>query len=424
MTIMRAGAISLLGLLLFSACRKEVTSPLPQRAYVWQRDWNAPVAAAIQQSRGTLAGFVVLAAEVEWKSQAPHAVKPRLDWAALRGCGKPVSIALRIAPHGGPFEEKDATTQFLCATARELIASAKAAQLEPAEFQLDFDCAQKKLSEYAKWVRAMRGAIQPMRIVITALPSWLDEPAFPALVREAGHYVLQVHSVASPLGDAHAMVCDPALARKWVTHAEKIGLPFEIALPTYRSVAGYDTDGKLLGVVSDGVRPAWPVGTRMREYSTDAEAMARLVDEWTQARPPHCEGLLWYRLPVETDRNNWHWPTLQAVMAGRVPRVSRAVLINGAEPAEGAPLELADVSLLNNGESDDLPREAVEMRWDPARARAMAEALPGWDVSLTSGMASFSPRAESIHHLPPGEARAIGWLRLEPAAPVHVEITR
>ncbi len=380
---------------------------------------------AISRSKGTLAGFVVLAAEIEWNGPTPHAVKPRVDWAVLRGCGKPVSIALRIAPHGGPFDEQDATAQFLCATARELIASAKAAQVELAEFQLDFDCAQKKLSEYAKWVRAMRGAVQPMRIVITALPSWLDEPAFPALVREAGHYVLQVHSVASPLGEAHAMVCDPALARR-VGRAggRRSGLPFEIALPTYRSMAGYGTDGKLLGVVSDGIRPVWPVGTRMREYSTDAEAMARLVDEWTTVRPPHCEGLLWYRLPVDTDRNNWRWPTLRAVMAGHAPRVSRAVLINGAAPAS-APLELADVSLLNDGESDDLPRHGVEIRWDAANAHTTAEALPGWEVDLQeAGAAKFSPRPESIRHLPAGEARAIGWLRLEPAATVHVEITR
>jgi hypothetical protein len=423
-TIMRVGSIALWGFLILSACRKEVTAPLPQRAYVWQRDWNAPVAAAIDRSKDTLAGFVVLAAEIEWNGQAPHAVKPRVDWAALRGCGKPVSIALRIAPHGGPFDEKDATAQFLCATAQELIASAKAAQVEPAEFQLDFDCAQKKLLGYAQWLRAIRDAVQPMRIVMTALPSWLDEPAFPALAREADHYVLQVHSVASPLGDAHAMVCDPALARKWVARAEKIGLPFEIALPTYRSMAGYGADGKLLGVVSDGVRPAWPVGTRMREYSTDAEAMARLVDEWTQTRPPHCEGLLWYRLPVDTDRNNWRWPTLRAVMAGRAPRVSRAVLINNAAPAS-TPLELADVSLLNDGESDDLPRDVVEIRWDATKARATAEALPGWDVNLEeAGAAKFSPRPESIRHLPAGETRAIGWLRLEPAATVHVEDTR
>ena len=273
-------------------------------------------------------------------------------------------------------------------------------------------------------MRAIRGAIQPMRIVITTLPSWLDEPAFPSLVREAGHYVLQVHSVASPLGDAHATVCDPSLARKWVVRAEKIGLPFEIALPTYRSLAGYGADGKLLGAVSDGARPAWPAGTRMREYSTDAEAMARLVDEWTKARPPHCEGLLWYRLPVDTDRNNWRWPTLRAVIAGHAPRVSRALLINNAAPTN-TPLELADVSLLNDGESDDLPRDAVEIHWDAAKAHATAEALPGWDVNLQeAGTAKFSPRPESIRHLPAGDARAIGWLRLEPAAAIHVEVTR
>ena len=57
------------------------------------------------------------------------------------------------------------------------------------------------------------------------------------------------------------------------------------------------------------------------------------------------------------------------------------------------------------------------------KTRATAEALPGWEVSVAAGAVKFSPRPESIRHLPPGEVRAMGWLRLEPA-PVHVEVTR
>ena len=98
-------------------------------------------------------------------------------------------------------------------------------------------------------------------------------------------------------------------------------------------MAGYGADGKnRFGVVSDGMRPAWPVDTRIREYSTDANAHGPVGGRMDQENVTHCEGLLWYRLPVDTDRNNWRWPTLRAVMAGREPRVSRAIRINGAPP--------------------------------------------------------------------------------------------
>ena len=44
----------------------------------------------------------------------------------------------------------------------ELIASARAVQMEPVEFQLDFDCAQKKLSGYARVGLRRCDLIQPV----------------------------------------------------------------------------------------------------------------------------------------------------------------------------------------------------------------------------------------------------------------------
>jgi hypothetical protein len=280
------------------------------------------------------------------------------------------------------------------------------------ELQLDFDCAQKKLAGYRSWVQALREAVKPVPLVITTLPSWLGEPEFTKLVQEVPRYVLQVHSVASPLGDAKTLICDPALARRWVAQAERIGRPFEISLPTYRSVVGYGPDEKLLGVSSDGVRPNWPAGTTVREYETDAQAMAGLIREWQGHHPDHCLGILWYRLPVASDGNNWRWPTLRAVMAGRTPKAAWAVRVAGTNPA--------DLSVRNDGESDQPMRDKVEVRWE-GQARATAEALPGWRVATDAQRVIFSSASEGGVRLPPGEERAIGWLRLDPAVPFHAK---
>src|SRR4051794_29483376 len=241
-------------------CRKNspVESPaLPQRVYVWQRDWSAPVIESLREAHDSLDGCVLLAAEVEWRDGKPGVVKPAVDWGALAAWGKPVGAALRISPYSGPFRDDDEFSAQLCGLAKSIVEDAKAHEVSLSELQLDFDCAQKKLAGYRLWVRVLREAVKPMPLVITTLPSWLAEAEFTKLVQEVPRYVLQVHSVPSPLGEARTMICDPALALRWVAQAERIGHPFEIALPTYRSVVGYGPDGRLLGVSSDGVRPNW-----------------------------------------------------------------------------------------------------------------------------------------------------------------------
>jgi hypothetical protein len=385
---------------------------LPQRAYVWQRDWSAPIAESLREGRDRLDGCVVLAAEVEWREGRPRVVKPKVDWSALKTWGKPVGATMRISPYSGPFRNDDELAGQLCEVAKDLIADAKGHDVALSELQLDFDCAQKKLAGYRLWVQALREAVKPLPLVITTLPSWLGEAEFTKLVQEVPRYVLQVHSVASPLGDARTLICDPVLARKWVARAEAIGHPFEIALPTYRSLVGYGPDGKLLGVASDGVRPNWPTGTSVREYETDASAMAALINGWQGDRPLHCRGILWYRLPVASDTNNWRWPTLRAVMTGRAPKVAWSARVEGANPA--------DLSVRNDGESDEPMRGKVEVRWE-GQARPTAEALPGWRVEVRANGVVFSSASEAGVRLPPGGERAIGWLRLDPAVPFHAK---
>jgi Protein of unknown function (DUF3142) len=161
--------------------------------------------------------------------------------------------------------------------------------------------------------------IQPLRFVITALPVWLDEPEFADVVHDVDGYVLQIHSVLTLAEAGRAVLCNATLASKWVAKAAKLKLPFAVALPTYRCLAGYDAAGKLLGVAMDSVDPAWPPGTRILDFATDADDIALLVKEWQSTRPPELRELLWYRLPVATDGRNWRWPTLSSVMAGRTP---------------------------------------------------------------------------------------------------------
>ena len=381
-----------------------ISGPLTQRGYLWQRAWNSSVIDALTQAESRLDGVVILGAEIVWSGQTSQTISASVDWETLKNCIKPVAIALRVAPFSGPFGKDAVPVRHIAETAKSLLAAASRHGVRLCEFQLDFDCAEKKLSGYRLWLQTLRPIIRPVRFVITALPAWLDQPEFPALVHEADSYVLQVHSVPTAQETGRTTLCDVALARRWVNRAAELKLPFSVALPTYRCLAGYDSTGKLLGVAMDSVNPAWPPETNVLEFATDADDLAKLVKEWQTVRPPELLGLLWYRLPIATDVRNWRWTTLSAVMAGRIPVHKLEVVKIGENPV--------DLAISNVGEADDQGNVIVTVRWNYASLVAY-DALPGWTVRTEKGRAIFTPIAGFRSQLPPGGQRSIGWLRYD-----------
>ncbi len=394
------------------ACRPSASppaKPLPQRAYVWQRVWTSAVADAVREGLPRFDGLVLLGAEIVWVAPENKAkvIRANIAWPVIAQQPKPISLALRIAPFSGPFVADDERTRFILAEARALLETATAHGVECKELQIDFDCAQRRLAGYSVWLRALRAGLPTKtRLVITSLPSWLGEAELPKLLALVDGYVLQVHSVPTLAETGRVALCDAAQARRWVAKAIALGRPFEIALPTYRCLAGYDAqEGSSLGLALDGPQPDWPRGTRVVEYVSEATQIAALVHEWQSQASPLLRGLLWYRLPVSTDVRNWRWPTLSAVMAGREP-VAKLV-----PQAKGD--ALVDITLLNEGETDDrMANIALDVAWGDAALLA-AEALPGWKLEAHEGRATFTCIAAKAPRLPPGSSVAVGWLRFE-----------
>lgn len=396
--------------------KQEATAPLTHRAYVWQREWTPAVKAAVEESKSKLAGHVVLGAEITWRSTTARPVRATIDWASL---GSSCALALRVAPWSGPFD--DASAKPVIDEALHLLSEAKAHGVTCAELQLDFDCAQKKLAGYERWVRAVRAAIQPVRLVITTLPVWLDEPEFKTLIAAADGYVLQVHSVLPVKKSDRTAICDPGHARKCVEQANALGRDFEVALSTYSALVGFDAAGKLLGYHFEGPAPDWPADAKIMQFRSEPDEMAALVREWRSDRPAHLRGVLWYRLPLATDRQNWKLPQLYAAIEGRPLRHDLAAASENENPA--------DVMLINRGEADE-PVRAVRVSWDGVQLVA-SDALPGWHIEPGTQSVTFHPgaaadgggrRAVVIPALPPGARRSIGWLRFDKPAPVHVEV--
>jgi hypothetical protein len=397
------------------------SGPLRHEAYVWQRRWTPEVRAAVRQG-ADLAGFVVLAAEVDLSRLPPRVSRAAWDAASLRATGRTVGLAVRIGVFsrgGGRFRAEPGQTGLLANVARAAVAEARARGIEPAELQLDYDCPESRLGEYPALVRAVRAAVAPVPVVLTALPAWLPHRReLRRLLDAADGWVLQVHSFAPPAGpEAPIVLADPAAARRWVEEAARFRRPFRVALPTYGYVAAFDARGKLLGLAAEGPSLAWPPGVRLRTARSDPEAMAGLVQGWTRDRPRELAGLLWYRLPSAGDRLSWTWPTFRAVLTGGVPRPD--LRAERRLPSPG----LVEIDLRNAGEADAPWPPVLRIRWESGDLLA-ADGLAGYRLHRTGPEEAALERAGTLHETPlrPGERRTIAWLRFASPTEVSIEV--
>jgi hypothetical protein len=368
---------------------------------------------ALGEAGRRMDGVVILGAEINLAGKKPEVASATIDWDAAKRESKHRALALRVAPFAGPFRSDDAPTQAIVNLAKQLLSDARAHDVNLEEFQLDFDCAQKNLGSYRTWLLALKPIVQPTRFVITVLPAWLNDSEFRKLVREVDGYVLQVHSVPISASTI-AKLSDARLAREWVRKAAGFGIPFGVALPTYRCAAGYGPDGKLLSVAMDSVQPVWPPGTRVLEFGADADEIAALVHEWQGARPRQLRELIWYRVPIATDTRNWRWPTLSAVMSGRLPEHKLNILQEGENPV--------DLSIFNAGEADEQLNANVTATWNGAGLTA-SDALAGWNMKSENGRAIFRVTASHGLRLPPGAMRKIGWLRFGQTTTLETELS-
>ena len=402
-----------LGVLLWiaslSGCGHHVSGPLTQDVYIWQRIWTEAVAKAAEEaparSGGKMREMVPLAAEVSFRDGKPVVIRPVLAYNAIRKAPS-LGLALRIAPFSGPFKPDDANGRFFQKLACSLVSEARAAGCPARELQVDFDCADSKLEGYRVWVSAIRGALQklpdPVPVSITVLPSWMNRPEFGPLVREAGSFVLQVHSAELPRAGQEPVLCDPVRARRWVEQAARFRVPFRVALPTYTSLVAVNPAGKVVGVSNEGTHPAWPANARTLTARSNPSELAQIVREWARRRPAAMTGIIWYRMPVSSDRMNWRWPTLAAVMEGRQPR--------SAMRLEASPGNPSDIRLINDGERDEPLPPRVSVRWERAPF-VSADALNGFALENAAEHVIFTTNS-GREVLAPGESRVIGWLRL------------
>jgi len=348
-----------------------------------------------------LDGFAVHAADLSFRHDSEKIDRFDIPWPAFRQTGKPLTLVIRIPYAEGGLGSTPDHLKAVEKVIGQLLASGRAANVPCREVQIDYDCPESKLELYAGFFDKLHAIRPDLFVTFTALPSWLKSTAFLALIQSASRYVLQVHSLQLPKnGDTAAVICDVPAARQAVARASQLAVPFRVALPTYSCTVILNAQGERVDVVSEGNPGAQGITGR-----SDPVALAGLVAELQEHRPPGLEGIIWYRLPVESDRMNWSWPTFRAVLAGRAPLSQLEVSL--VPHAEG----YVTLELRNAGEkAEPLPRSLV-VQWSGG-TYASGDALGGYHLTPSETSCRFTADQPKRPEIAPGQTFVAGWLRI------------
>lgn len=365
-------------------------TPLSNDAYIWQRVWTPPVAEALTQSQGLVRGWRVLAGET---SAGGRDINVQADLVALRSARAPVILVLRI---DGRAERLDADQTLV--RLRAWITQWRAAGIQLAGVEIDYDCPTSKLPVYTRYLAALRAGLD-LPLSITALPTWLDSPLLKALLSEADESVLQVHAVLAPSRG----LFDAERARRWMDdYAKRTSRPWRVALPAYGSRVVWDEDGRIAAIESE--RPALQPSSRDSELLARPQALADFVKQ-LEARPPAgLAGVVWFRLPTSADQRAWSLPTWRAVLARQaltpvLTALARASSQSGAQ----------DLFLSNTGNADaELP-----FRVRLGGTCRQADGINGYTLEYDDQGPYLRRAQEGL--LRPGFQRQIGWIRCEHA---------
>jgi hypothetical protein len=379
-----------------SACQR-AAAPLPQEAYVWQRQWTPALADALRESQRTFSAYRVLAAETD-RAGGVLSVAPDLH--VLAQTRAAVTAVLRL--NGG---DPAPDIRPLVARIADIVRDWRAAGVQLAGIEIDHDCATARLPEYARLLVAVRAEVPgDLRLSITALPAWMTSTALRDVLSIADESVLQVHAVRDPARG----LFDSRSARRWIAaYAQISPRPFRVSLPAYGVRVAFGTDGRAVQVSAEMPRDDQPANAR--ELQASPQDVAALLRGIQHARPSNLAGVVWFRLPTALDRRAWSLRTLQAVIAGEP--LSARLTASIATAPDGA----GDIVLTNEGNLD-APLPALGVR---AQRCLAADAAGGYRARQDGQAWAFDPPADSV--LRAARSQRVGWLRCAIVEKVNID---
>ena len=169
-------------------------------AYLWRQAYDAGVEKSLAAAGAHLDSVNFLCAKITFDGPDKTA-KLRdfpVDFEILQKSRLPKTASVRIEGlSGGP--------ELYCSRAGDVASLAAAAYRGVKEnlpdivgLQIDFDCPESKIADYALWMEAFRNSLpEGAELSFTALPSQMDAPGFKKLAGLADYFVLQIHHYAT-----------------------------------------------------------------------------------------------------------------------------------------------------------------------------------------------------------------------------------
>ena len=390
-------AMSLLALTAWLAGRQQAINlhpPWDQQVYLWQRVWTPQHANALASSHDLFSTLRILALQVHPREGYRTIA---VDSALLKQDGRPLWLVARLDGQLKQLDEAEIVQRLL-----QQVAHWQSAGLPLVGVEIDHDAATAKLPEYQHFLQQLRQRLPAsLQLGITALPAWIGSPVLPGVLQQVDSSVLQVHAVLSPAQG----LFDGPLALRWAQqYAQITHRPFRLALPAYgMALVGFDAQGALVESES-----TLRVTGNVQELSVAPQQIAEFLQQLAHAAPAHLRGVIWFRLPLESDRRAWSMDTLRAVIQGQSLDTNWQVKFL-PQPQQKA---LYDLLIENHGPVDaPLPRE-IHVKAGDCLA---ADAVGNYRLETTPQQQRFIRiRGEQLRA---GQSRPLGWLRCQQIAP-------
>lgn len=322
-----------------------------------------------------------------------------------------------------------------------------------AELEIDYDCPDRRLAEYAQLLHQVREKIP--RLTITALVGWIGQPAFrevAAAVTEVApmFYDLEPDPVREKIPQPLPLL-DPEKVTAQLQHWSRCPVPWRAGLPNFARVTIYDTSGKSRGHLrswhwddlcfdrSLAVSAPTSLGTTLLRVVADHQfaATALRKEEWLAARWPEraalvravaeaekqgARGVTFFRLPDETAAGGWSLPTLANLGRAETPQlVLRQTTGQNLCLTNSSTIDL-EPRLEEAERGYALELDAPAPLWREASAGDFWRLLAHADPDAAQPVAVAVPLARRLtfwfSQLRAGESLRTGLLQLAPAASI------
>ena len=152
--------------------------------------------------------------------------------------------------------------------------------------------------------------------------------------------------------------------------------------------------------------------------SADPVAISKLVKSWEKQRPDNMQGIIWYRLPVDTDRMNWTWSTLQLVRQGLAPEATSLTFSTKVNSNN-----IHIITATNNSTQNIEWPQNLKLQWNGFCIAHQTSQQYSLKKIIHSSQAELAWNKNTPHPVAPGQSIQIGAFRFHSENPSLTVLT-